>query len=117
VRGVGVLIAGGGLDAPTDAVELYDEASRSFVSLAPLRHARLAHNAVVLRDGVYDAVGAGSIAAIVVAGGLLAGGIVWTTTSGPIGLIAVIPGAVLLMASIVAVPLAFVAARDAGAQM
>ena len=51
ITGLGVVVAGGGLDAPTAAVELYLERDRTFVPLPPLRHARLAHTTVTLRDG------------------------------------------------------------------
>ncbi len=62
-------------------------------------------------------VGYGGVAGAVVGGGALAGGIVWTVIDGPIGLIGLIPGALLLTASIVAIPLGFAYAADIGDEM
>jgi hypothetical protein len=51
VPGLGVVVVAGGQDAPTATVELFDVADERFFQLPPLRHARLAHAAVALRDG------------------------------------------------------------------
>jgi hypothetical protein len=69
-----------------------------------------------LREHRVVVVGAG-IGGIVVGAGVMAGGIVWTTIAGPIGLVALLPGVGLMMGSIVAVPLAYVYADDAATFM
>ena len=65
----------------------------------------------------WQAVGLASISGIVVGGGVMAGGIVWTSESGPVGLLALLPGVGLLMGSVIAVPLAYVYADDAAGMM
>ena len=65
----------------------------------------------------WQAVGLASIGGIVVGGGVMAGGIVWTAESGPVGLLALLPGVGLLMGSVIAVPLAYVYADDAAGMM
>jgi len=51
VPGLGVVVAGGDLDGALGAVDLYLERTRTFTPLPALRHPRLAHTAVRLRDG------------------------------------------------------------------
>jgi hypothetical protein len=51
VPGLGVVVAGGDLDGALGAVDLYLEQTRTFTPLPALRHPRLAHTAVRLRDG------------------------------------------------------------------
>ena len=65
----------------------------------------------------WQAVGLASIGGIVVGGGVMAGGIVWTAESGPVGLLALLPGVGLLMGSVIAVPLAYGYADDAAGMM
>ena len=48
---LGIVVAGGSQDDPTASMELYVDEDDSFIALPPLRHARLAHNAVALLDG------------------------------------------------------------------
>ncbi len=48
---LGIVVAGGSLEDPTASMELYIDATESFVSLPPLHQARLAHAAVALNDG------------------------------------------------------------------
>ncbi len=72
---------------------------------------------LVFEQYVDNAIGLGGIAGIVSGGGLMAAGIVWVVAAGPIGLIALLPGALLMTASIVAVPMGFVAANKAAARM
>lgn len=50
VPGLGVVVAGGDLDGALGAVDLYQERTRTFTALPALRHPRLAHTAVRLRD-------------------------------------------------------------------
>lgn len=69
------------------------------------------------REAHLDAAGAGGIGGIVVGGGALAGGIVWTVDQGPIGLLLLIPGALLLTGSIVAVPVGYAMAASAADEL
>ncbi len=51
VVGLGIIVVGGAQDVPTDSVEAYDPQDETFSQLPPLKHRRLAHSAVALRDG------------------------------------------------------------------
>lgn len=64
-----------------------------------------------------QAAGAGGIGGVVVGGAGLAGGIVWTVQDGPIGLVMLIPSALLLTGSIVAIPVGYVAAAEAADEL
>ena len=72
---------------------------------------------LVVEQMAWQAVGLAGIGGIVVGAGVMAGGIVWTTVAGPIGLVALLPGVGLMMGSIVAVHLAYVYADDAASFM
>jgi hypothetical protein len=61
--------------------------------------------------------GAAGIGGIVIGGGTLAGGIVWTADQGPIGLLLLIPGALVLTGSIIAVPVGYAMAANAADEL
>jgi len=72
---------------------------------------------LVAEQMAWQAAGLAGIGGLVLGAGVMAGGIVWTTVSGPIGLVALLPGVGLFMTSLVLVPLAYVWAADAADAM
>lgn len=72
---------------------------------------------LVAEQVVWQALGLAGVGGMLVGGGVMAGGIVWVSTSGPIGLIALLPGVGLFMTSLVMVPLAYSWAADAADAM
>jgi hypothetical protein len=83
-------------------------------AVAAVRQRRLN---LVAEQMAWQATGLAGIGGLVLGAGVMAGGIVWTTTSGPIGLVALLPGVGLFMTSLVLVPLAYVWAADAADAM
>ncbi len=61
--------------------------------------------------------GAAGIGGIAIGGGTLAGGIVWTVDQGPIGLLLLLPGALVLTGSIIAVPVGYAMAANAADEL
>jgi hypothetical protein len=84
------------------------------LAVAAVRHRRLN---LVAEQMAWQAAGLAGIGGLVLGAGVMAGGIVWTTASGPIGLVALLPGVGLFMTSLVLVPLAYVWAADAADAM
>jgi hypothetical protein len=72
---------------------------------------------LVAEQVAWQGVGLASIGGLVLGAGVMAGGIVWVSASGPIGLIALLPGVGLFMTNLVLVPLAYVWAADAADAM
>jgi hypothetical protein len=83
-------------------------------AVAAVRQRRLN---LVAEQMAWQAAGLAGIGGLVVGAGVMAGGIVWTTVSGPIGLVALLPGVGLFTTSLVLVPLAYVWAADAADAM
>jgi hypothetical protein len=83
-------------------------------AVAAVRQRRLN---LVAEQMAWQATGLAGIGGLVLGAGVTAGGIVWTTTSGPIGLIGLLPGVGLFMSSLVLVPLAYAWAADAADAM
>ncbi|HEY4224049.1 MAG TPA: hypothetical protein VGO62_21990 [Myxococcota bacterium] len=79
---------------------------------ASVQMIRAHRQAIVWKQAGAQLGGYAGIGGIVVGGGALAGGIVWTVQDGPIGLVALLPGALIVTGSIIAIPVGFASAAD-----
>lgn len=99
--------------SPIDEQDFYGIAGDG----AAQREVRATRNDLVASQIAGQSAGAGGIGAALAGGGALAGGIVWTAQDGPIGLVLLLPGALLLTAGVVAIPVGYAMAASAADEL
>lgn len=99
--------------APVDEEDFYAIAGDDLAVRAVQAHRR----SLIATQVGGQFIGYAAIAGLLLGAGALAGGVVLVTEQGPIGLALLVPGTLVMAGSFIAIPLGFVFAANAAAQM